>query len=567
MEASNIISIGQYLALRLEQLGMQHFFEVPGDYNLALLDELLKNQKLKEIGCCNELNAGYAADGYARAFGVSAVVVTFTVGGMSIINAIGGAYAEDLPVICISGGPNSTASAHHHLLHHTLGKVSYGYMARLFTDVTVCTEVIRHADTAALQIDRAIEMALQKRKPVYIEIACNIAGSLISRPTGKLVGFKPYSDPESLNIAVDYALKVLNEAVKPVLVAGVKLRANSAIDSFKNLADQSGYAVAAMPNAKSFFPEEHQQYIGIYWGAISSPGCGEIIESADVYLFAGPLFTDYTTVGYTELVTKPKLIRVDSNHVTIAGQLFSNVAMNDFLKSLSEKIKSNPASAKAYQRIAREESLIQAAPGSDEPVKIQDLFSEIQQLLTADSTIIAETGDSWFNCMSLKLPAGCHFEVQMQYGSIGWSVGATLGYQIAVGNSKRVIALIGDGSFQMAAQEVSTMIRYGIRPIIFLINNNGYTIEVEIHDGPYNNIKNWQYAKLIEIFNANDGNGKSAVATTVGELKNAIIQAEKHDGLFFIEIVVDRHDCNKNLLKWGSYVANFNGRPPDIQQV
>ena len=165
MEASNVISIGQYLAFRLQQLGIEHLFEVPGDYNLALLDELLKNQKLKVIGCCNELNAGYAADGYARAFGISAAVVTFTVGGMSIINAIGGAYAEDLPVICISGGPNSTASAHNHLLHHTLGKVSYGYMAQLFSHVTVCTEVIRHADTAALQIDRAIEMALQHWAP------------------------------------------------------------------------------------------------------------------------------------------------------------------------------------------------------------------------------------------------------------------------------------------------------------------------------------------------------------------------------------------------------------------
>ncbi len=84
----------------------------------------------------------------------------------------------------------------------------------------------------------------------------------------------------------------------------------------------------------------------------------------------------------------------------------------------------------------------------------------------------------------MKLPPGCGYEFQMQYGSIGWSVGAVLGYSLAAQpEGRRVVALIGDGSFQMTAQEVSTMIRYGADPIIVLINNGGYTIEVEIHDG------------------------------------------------------------------------------------
>ncbi len=98
-------NIGTYLADLLESIGVEHYFTVPGDYNLVLLDQLLKNDRLKMIGCCNELNAGYAADGYARVKGAAAVVVTFTVGGLSLVNAIAGAYAEDLPVIVISGGP------------------------------------------------------------------------------------------------------------------------------------------------------------------------------------------------------------------------------------------------------------------------------------------------------------------------------------------------------------------------------------------------------------------------------------------------------------------------------
>jgi TPP-dependent 2-oxoacid decarboxylase len=164
----------------------------------------------------------------------------------------------------------------------------------------------------------------------------------------------------------------------------------------------------------------------------------------------------------------------------------------------------------------------------------------------------------------MTLPDGCLYEFQMQYGSIGWAVGALLGYALALDQQKRVIALIGDGSFQLTAQEVSTMIRYKLNPIIFLINNHGYTIEVEIHDGPYNNIKNWDYADLVQVFNAGEGNGWSCRVQTVGELAKAIRQAQAHEGLALIECIIDRDDCTKELLEWGSRVAAANNRPHQI---
>ena len=127
-------TVGTYLAARLEQIGLRHYFAVPGDYNLVLLDELSKNPRLKMISCCNELNAGYAADGYARATGgAAAVVVTFSVGGLSVLNAIAGAYAEDLPLIAISGGPNTNSEAECELLHHTLGALRLWLPARRFS--------------------------------------------------------------------------------------------------------------------------------------------------------------------------------------------------------------------------------------------------------------------------------------------------------------------------------------------------------------------------------------------------------------------------------------------------
>jgi TPP-dependent 2-oxoacid decarboxylase len=176
--------------------------------------------------------------------------------------------------------------------------------------------------------------------------------------------------------------------------------------------------------------------------------------------------------------------------------------------------------------------------------------------------VIAETDDSWFNAIRLRLPEWCGFEIQMQYGSIGWSVGGTLGYTLGSADEKRVVTFVGDGSFQLTTQELSTMICNGLSPIIFLINNGGYTIEVKIHDGPYNNIKNWDYAGLVDVSNASEGNGWSASVKTEGDLDKAIKKALAHDGLSPIEVMMDRGDCSKELLEWGSRVSAINGHPP-----
>jgi pyruvate decarboxylase len=556
-------NIGTYLAELLHTIGVEHYFAVPGDYNLVLLDQMLKNPNLQMINCCNELNAGYAADGYARARGVSAVAITFTVGGLSLVNAIAGAYAEDLPAIVISGGPNSNDRAQHHLIHHSIGNYDFNQSYRIFREITAEAVVIRHIEDAHRLLHRALETAIQKRKPVYIEIACNLVTAPIPKSVPLQLKRHVESNPVALQAAVEAVAAKLDRAVKPVLVAGVKLRAFEAIAAFRQLADYSGYAVAIMPNAKGMFPETHSQYIGCYWGQVSSPGCAEIVESCDAYLFAGPIFNDYTTVGWSSLVNPEKLIEVQPDRVILDGQEYAQVYMQEFLTILADRIQPNDTSLKAFKRIHEPFLPAQALP-DEAPLTTRELREQVQSILTNDSALLVETGDSWFNGQKIALPDGCLYEFQMQYGSIGWATGALLGYALALDRQKRVIALIGDGSFQLTAQEVSTMIRYNLNPIIFLINNGGYTIEVEIHDGPYNKIKNWDYAGLVQVFNADEGKGWSCRVQTVGELAEAIAQAQAHPGLALIECVIDRDDCTKELLEWGSRVAAANSRPPQI---
>ncbi|CAN6169335.1 unnamed protein product [Urochloa humidicola] len=562
-------TLGRHLARRLVQVGVGDVFGVPGDFNLTLLDHLIAEPGLRLVGCCNELNAGYAADGYARARGVGACAVTFTVGGLSVLNAIAGAYSENLPVICIVGGPNSNDYGTNRILHHTIGLPDFSQELRCFQPVTCHQAVVSNLDDAHEQIDRAIATALRESKPVYISISCNLPGmphpTFTQDPVPYFLAPRP-SNRMGLEAAVAATVAFLDKAVKPVLVAGPKIRVAKAGDAFVELADASGYAVAAMPSAKGLVPETLPRFLGTYWGAVSTAFCAEIVESADAYLFAGPIFNDYSSVGYSFLLNKDKAVVVQPDRVTVGnGPTFGCVMMADFLSELAARVRRNTTAYDNYRRIfVPGGQPPECEPG--EPLRVNVLFKHIQKMLTADSAVIAETGDSWFNCQKLRLPDGCGYEFQMQYGSIGWSVGALLGYaQGAAG--KRVIACIGDGSFQVTAQDVSTMLRCGQNSIIFLINNGGYTIEVEIHDGPYNVIKNWNYTALVDAIHNGEGKCWTAKVTCEEELTAAIDTAtgDKKDCLCFIEVVAHKDDTSKELLEWGSRVSAANSRPPNPQ--
>lgn len=554
----NQVTIGNYLAQRLEEVGVHDYFAIPGDFNLSLLDELLKNPRLKMINCCNELNAGYAADGYAREKGVAALVLTFGVGGLSAVNAVAGAFAEDLPVIVISGGPNVRSLMENRVLHHTLADPEEGgkFVLSVYKEITAHAVVIREASTAAFRIDEAIRIALTVQKPVYIEIACNLASTLISKPNTLSLSSTRKSDPSSLRKALEHVAAFLNGARQPVLVAGSRLRAGGTIGAFASLAAKSAFGVACMPNAKGFFPENNPQFMGIYWGSASSPGCREVVESSDAYLFAGPIFSDYTTVGFSALIQPARMVEASPERILVEGQVYHGIVLSEFLTELALKLTTNPTSLDAYLRIKEAPQVTSPATPKELALSTRRLFYRINEILGDTTTIVAETGDSWFNGMDLRLPDGCKFEIQMQYGSIGWSVGAFLG--LAAANPKRrVIGLIGDGSFQMTAQEVSTILRYNYSGIIFLMNNGAYTIEVMIHDGPYNILQNWNYAAMVESLKG-ETPVLSLVVRTEKELVAALKKSKTFQGLTFVEVILDRTDCNKALLGWGTAVADYN---------
>ncbi|QNT77602.1 alpha-keto acid decarboxylase family protein [Entomobacter blattae] len=555
-------TVGRYLAERFAQIGIEHHFAVAGDYNLILLDELLEGGRTKQVYCSNELNCGFAAEGYARARGIAAAIVTFNVGAFSALNAIGGANAENLPVILVSGAPNTNDLGSGRILHHTIGTPDYSYQLEIAKYLTCAAESIIDPQQAPAQIDRVIRMAVLHKKPVYLEIACNLSNAPCAAP-GPIEGVieEVPTNHKALSDAVDAAVAFLKNKKKPTLLIGTRIRSVKGEEAAVKLSDSLGCAVATMASSKSYFPESNPHYIGTYWGEVSDPGVQKVFDTSDAMICLGTVFNDYSTSGWTSEPYKKEIIQVHPWHVEVGGKSFSGVHLRDFVLALAEKVTKNSKALEEFKASGAKRPEIKAANPSD-ALTCAELSRQIQGMLNPHSTLFLETGDSWFHGVAMTLPKGARVESEMQWGHIGWSVPSVFGYAVGAAPQRQVIAMIGDGSFQLTAQEVAQMIRNNLPVIIFLLNNNGYTIEVKIHDGPYNRIKNWDYAGIIAAFNAQDGEGKGLKAGTGKELEEAIkIAVANKKGPTLIECALDSEDCATTLVKWGKLVAKANSRP------
>ncbi|WP_454622049.1 thiamine pyrophosphate-dependent enzyme [Bradyrhizobium cenepequi] len=423
------------------------------------------------------------------------------------------------------------------------------------------------ADDAPEKIDFAIRTALREKKPAYIEIACNVSGEPCAAPgpIGSVLT-EPASDRDTLSAAVEAICAFIESKQKPVVLIGSKLRAAGAEDAAIRLADALGCAVATMGAAKSFFPEDHPGYVGTFWGSASSPKVSDIFNWSDGVFALACIFNDYSTEGWTAWPKGSSVITADKEVTKVADASFHGIHLPDLLdgvaKHFSGKAKKD-ATLVEFRRIGGgTEVLVLEQSDKDATLTREHIQRALQGIVTPETTVFGETGDSWFNVLRTRLPRGARVEVEMQWGHIGWSVPAIFGYAVAA-PERRNILMVGDGSFQLTAQEVGQMTRRKLPVIIFLINNAGYTIEVEIHDGPYNNIKNWNYGAVVEAFNAEAGQGKGLRATTNGELDEAVKTALEHTGgPVLIECVIPRDDCTSELISWGRHVATANARPP-----
>ena len=534
------MTIGDYLLTRLTELGIKDVFGVPGDYNLNFLDQVERFKSLRWVGNCNELNAAYAADGYARVNGAAAIVTTFGVGELSAINGIAGSYAELLPVVNIVGAPSTTTQNSGAIMHHTFGTGDFGVFIKMFEKISAAVAVIDCPETAARLIDSALEICWVKRQPVYISLPSDMVSVEIKAPARPLHLVYPDSNKDAVTELVSRIVELIQNAKSPVILADLCASRYDMKDLIHTLLHQTNIPFATMNMAKGIINESHPNFIGMYCGDYSSALVQKRIETSDCILSFGSLMSDFNTGGFTCKINTNVTVEIHSDHVQVRRSIYPNVYFNVVI----------PALIKALAGYRHEEIMINPSrspyEAMDKKITQKRFWNNMSHYFRTDDIILAETGTSMFGLLEISIPDKTTIIAQTLWGSIGYSVGAMMGAALADAK-RRTILFVGDGSFQLSAQEMSTAIRHKLTPIIFLLNNDGYTIERVIH-GPrmsYNDVQPWQYAKLPEIFGL-------AVYTikvhTEHELEKALQQTDVHvDKLCFIEVMMDRDDCPETL--------------------
>src|SRR4051794_32634045 len=209
--------MGQFLFEYLHRRGVRHSFGVPGDFALPTFAWLEKS-KIQSITMTHEPGAGFAADAYSRLNGIGLGCGTYCVGGLNVLNAIAGAYAEKSPVVVISGGPGLTDREKDPLLHHKVK--TFETQRRVYDEVTVASTILLDEQTAAREIVRCVEACLKHKRPVYIEVPYDIVDRVI--PTCcEPPAVKRESDAATLSAAVGETIAMIRAAKKPVILAGV----------------------------------------------------------------------------------------------------------------------------------------------------------------------------------------------------------------------------------------------------------------------------------------------------------------------------------------------------------
>ncbi|QGU08662.1 Indole-3-pyruvate decarboxylase [Corynebacterium occultum] len=550
------ITIGEFLISRLKQIGVTEIIGVPGDFNLNFLEQVNEAEGIRFIGTCNELNAAYAADGYARSRGVAALLTTYGVGELSALNGIAGAAAEHVPLVSLAGAPPLYATEDRYDLHHTMADGNFRNMLDSIGQFTA-TAVRLTPMNAVVEIDRALHTCLREKRPVHLQLPSDISHLCVEAPDTDFDLTLPGSDPERLESAASRVLELFDAAQRPVILADLDADRHGFVPALQAFAEKTGTPYAHLNSGKGVLDEHHPLFLGTYNGAGSAPAVKAAIEQADFLITTTPRFIEANSGGFTHALPETTLDFGDQ-HVSIGKEHFIGITVLELLDLLLERV---PAG----------NSQVAAAPAASisEPWEVQAgaeltqerLWPRLARFLREDDVVIAEAGTSSIGLGPHPLPTGTRYINSGIWGSIGFTLPATLGSQLAE-PGRRHILFIGDGSFQMTAQELSTILRQNLKPIIVLLNNRGYTIERLIlgMDAEYNDIQNWSFSQLPRIFHP-DTSMRSHQARTEGELEEALADIEESEDGAFLELHLDPKDAPAGLKTFGPMTADFDFGP------
>ncbi len=531
---STEIAIGEYLIKKLYERGVRHIFGIPGDYVLGFY-KLLEESKIRVINTCDEQGAGFAADAYARVHGMGAVCITYAVGGMKVANTTAQAFAEESPVVIISGAPGVQEQRGDPMLHHKIKTFETQY--KVFEQLTVACARLDNPETACHEINRVLSAAICFRRPVYIELPRDMTSKKIVPVEEKISA--PETDRRPLNEAVREAAGMINAARRPVIVAGVEIMRYNLEKPLLKLAEKANIAIVSSILSKAVIDEGHPLFLGIYQGGMSLESVSEYVKGSDCVILLGMFMTDLNLGIFTDTLHHETSIFSTSEKTSIKYHTYHSVYLNSFLDGLLQADISPKAAPDMPRRIKmpKENAVV------GRPITIERLCRLLEAKLDSNSFLIADTGDALFASSDIKIPRAVEFMASAYYASLGFAVPACVGVQLAL-PSTRPVAIVGDGAFQMTGMELATAVRYNLNPIVIVLNNYGYGTERPMLDGSFNDVSEWRYSLIPQVFGA----GKGFDIRTEDEFENAMNEASSITETFcLLEVHLDPHDISPSL--------------------
>ncbi|KAI2602948.1 pyruvate decarboxylase [Hypoxylon fragiforme] len=559
------VDVAEYLFTRLHQIGIRSVHGLPGDFNLVALDYLPK-ANLKWVGNCNELNAAYAADGYARVNGIAAIITTFGVGELSAVNGLAGAYSEHVPIVHIVGCPSTISQRSGLLLHHTLGNGDFNAFANMSASISCAVAKLNDPAEIANQIDHVLRECYLRSRPVYIMFPTDMVEKKVEgeRLETEIDLREPANDADRENYVVEVILKYLHAAERPVILVDACAIRHRVLNEVHDLIEKTKLPVFVTPMGKGAINETHPSFGGVYAGSASSPAVKDMVEGSDLVISVGALKSDFNTAGFSYRLSQLTSIDLHSDHCIVRYSEYPGVCMKGVLRKVIDQL--DVAQIKALPPPKFQELSTESNP--DEVIKQEWFWARIDRFLREEDIVVTETGTANFGIWETRFPANVTALNQTLWGSIGWAVGACQGAALAtqddrgVEKARRTILFEGDGSLQLTVQEVSTMIRHRLDVIIFVICNDGYTIERFIHgmDAAYNDVATWRYKDLPAVFGATEDTARSYAVHTRGELEKLLKDQDFNErkGLRFVELYMPREDAPKSLMLTAEASAKRN---------
>lgn len=493
--------------------------------------------------------------------GLGALVTTFGVGELSAINAIAGAYAERSPVVHIVGVPSRQVQDSRTLVHHTFNDGVYDRYDRMQEPITAAQVMIKDYRTAPTEIDYVLQQCLLHSRPVRITIPVDMVGLRVSAAPLAMRLSVPLPDPQPQveQAATKLVLDRIYSSQKPMILVDGETRAFGILPELDHLVKTTEWPTFTSGFGKSLVDETLPNVHGVY-----SPTHKEFVDSCDLILCFGPHHSGTNSFLYRTIPKKDATINITPTSITTEKEVFYDFPAKQFVRRIIAQL--DTAKLPKHTPEIIKPNVLSPVTRSDPVTQKSGFWQRLTPFFREGDIILAETGTPGYGANEFVLPKHTRLMRPATWLSIGFMLPAALGASIAqrdlIARSEyhnlsqaRTVLLIGDGSFQLTAQELSTIIHQKLDVVIFLINNDGYTIERCIHgrDAAYNSITPWRYLKAPALFGAPE---EGEYAAHTWEIRNwGDLETVLHDdnmlhakGIRMVEVFMPRLDGPKLLM-------------------